>query len=424
LLACTLLLVSDGLDRIRPRRAALVGLCVGALYLTRENAAVVALPIAAWFAARSASADSRGSARLRRVGGFALGVALALLPAVARNVAVGTSALPGAGNAGVNLFIGNNESADGLYAPLVAGRGSARFEAVDAKALAERAEGRELDAAGVSGHWAGRALDWASSNPGAAFALFGRKVRFTLSDVEWMDTTSYAVHREESRVLGVFGILGRFGWLLPLGLAGLVLAWGDRRTMPVPPGQIGLWAALLTLSIAAFFVFGRFRVSVAVALVPFAGRALAALRGGGARAWPAVALAFAVGLGLAWWPPPEGLERPVVDTYNSLGVAQRDAGELEAARATFSRAALALPDAGSAAFNLGLVELQLGDIAGAEVAFDQASARAPAFAAEANLELAEALMTRGDRQGAALRLARATRAGPKSAVEFMRAGRL
>ncbi|MEL6717028.1 MAG: tetratricopeptide repeat protein, partial [Planctomycetota bacterium] len=181
-----------------------------------------------------------------------------------------------------------------------------------------------------------------------------------------------------------FGIIGRFGWLLPLGLAGAVLAWSERRSMRVPPGQIGLWALLLTLSIAAFFVFGRFRVSVAVALVPFAGRALAALRGGGvdpgagsaagARTWPAAALAFVLGLAFAWWPAPEGLERPVVDTYNSLGVAQRDAGELEAARATFSRASDASPDAGSAAFNLGLVELQLGDVAAAQSAFERAAA--------------------------------------------------
>ena len=48
--------------------------------------------------------------------------------------------------AGTNLYIGNAAGSNGVYTPLVAGRGDARFEAEDARRLAEVAEGRSLDA--------------------------------------------------------------------------------------------------------------------------------------------------------------------------------------------------------------------------------------------------------------------------------------
>ena len=59
-------------------------------------------------------------------------------PVALRNGAVGGEYLLTTSQGGSNFYIGNNEHANGMYAPLRFGRGDARFERDDAAAIAEQ----------------------------------------------------------------------------------------------------------------------------------------------------------------------------------------------------------------------------------------------------------------------------------------------
>jgi len=81
------------------------------------------------------------SARLVYVGLFVAGVGMALVPVGVRNQVVGGEFFLTTAQVGPNFFIGNNDRANGLYAPLRWARGDALREREDATQLAEAALG-------------------------------------------------------------------------------------------------------------------------------------------------------------------------------------------------------------------------------------------------------------------------------------------
>jgi tetratricopeptide (TPR) repeat protein len=213
------------------RRWFWAGVAAGLLGLTRENALVLGV-VLLWAAGRRSWA-------------VAAGCSLVLIPVGLRNLAVGGELAITTAQAGPNFYIGNHAGAPGWYEPVVTGHGSAVDERADATRLAEQAAGRKLTAGEVSRYWTGRALDFVRSRPAEWLGLMGRKLALAVNHVEIADTESQEVYAEWS-------------WLLraPLGfgvvLAAAVLNWrGDRR----------LWAmaGVYALSVAAFYVAGRYR---------------------------------------------------------------------------------------------------------------------------------------------------------------------
>ena len=160
-----------------------------------------------------------------RLAAFAVGVALVLGPVVARNYAVSGGVYLTTSQFGPNFYIGNNPGADGSYAPLRFGRGSPEFERLDATELAERAAGRPLTPAEVSGYWTSRALDFIRRDPGAWLALEARKAVLLVNAAEMIDTESQESHAEWSWPLRLLGPLTHFGVLVPLAVAGVWLTW-------------------------------------------------------------------------------------------------------------------------------------------------------------------------------------------------------
>jgi tetratricopeptide (TPR) repeat protein len=403
LLLALLLLVLLRLHARPARRDAFaLGLCFGALVLTRENLALL-VPLVGYAGWRA-----RAAARWA----LPLGLAVALAPLIARNLAAGVAPLTLTTNLGPNLYIGNNPDADGLYRPLVPGRGIHGAEAADALRLARAATGAELDAAGASRYWRDEALAWLAAHPGAGAALFLRKLRYALHDCEWADTESYLVYRDASTVLGLLGGVLRFGVLVALAAAGAVLTRGSAR------GYLLAAAALVLLGVAPFFVFGRLRLPLVPLLMPFAVAALASAAARVARGRArdvGVAAALALAFGVLAFAPAGPAVTPRADTWNSVGNALQRVGRGAEARAALERALDEAPAAREARFNLGLLLAQEGELERAQGLLVGVARDEPAWKFEAHQILARAFLDAGDTERASTHLlrARGSAGGPR-----------
>jgi len=241
---------------------------LGLLALTRENALVFAPAIPIWIVLRFSEVPARQRAAWVAI--FGVGLAAVLLPVGLRNQAVGDTFAITTSQLGTNFYIGNNPEATGVYAPLVPGRHSPRFEGPDATRLAEQALGRSLSKGEVSSYWLGRGLDFAREQPLDWLALFARKLLLTWNALEVPDIEDIQVTADWSWLLRSLLSIFHFGVLAPLAAAGMFFAWSRR-----PNSLLLYWlTAVFTGSVALFYVFARYRFPLVPLLLPFAALAL------------------------------------------------------------------------------------------------------------------------------------------------------
>ena len=246
-------------------RELIVGVVLGLLALTRENALLLALPILLWFVI--------GERRPRAAATFVVGAAIVLLPVGVRNYAVGGEFHLSTSQFGPNFYIGNHAGANGLYDPLVPGHGSVTDERVDATRIAEESEGRTLSPSEVSSYWTSRAMEFIRAQPGAWLQQLARKMALTYNSIEIADTESQEVYAEWSSLLRLLSPLS-FGVLLCLAAFGIGLTASEWRQLWFLYGI----ALTYTVSVVMFYVFARYRFP----LVPV----FALLAAGGLAAWP------------------------------------------------------------------------------------------------------------------------------------------
>jgi Flp pilus assembly protein TadD len=245
------------------------GLAAALFALNRPNALIVAAGIGVGLLAQAALSRTRRAAT--GAAAFVLALAAGLAPAAVRNHAVTGRLTLVSSHGGLNFYIGNRAGADGTYeappgiTPSIAG------QAHDARVVAEAAAGRPLSGPEVSAHFTGLALRWIAQDPGAAAALFARKLWLVAHRVELPLNYSYAYYVLDEPTLLRWLPIG--AWcLVPLGLAG-VLA----RPRDATRAAYLAWCAhalLYAASVAVFFVSGRYRLPL---LLPFAVTAAGAL---------------------------------------------------------------------------------------------------------------------------------------------------
>src|SRR5262249_17858634 len=132
-----------------------LGVVLGCLALTRENALVLAVACLVWALTREGVTSRQ---RRLAVSVFVLGLAIVLVPVAVRNAVVGGEWTLTPSQFGSNFYLGNNARADGTASSLQGGRGSSEYEQRDAVDLAERAAGRHLTPGEVSRYWTAQAL--------------------------------------------------------------------------------------------------------------------------------------------------------------------------------------------------------------------------------------------------------------------------
>jgi len=269
---CLVLFLVAGVLTQRERRAVgrtrapwfMLGLALGCLALTRENALVFIVAITVWAAWRHG---------VHAAIVVALGLAVMLLPVAVRNRVVGGDFYLTTSQFGPNFFIGNHAGADGTYQPLRYGRGAPEYERQDATELAELAEGRSLTPAEVSRYWSRRALAFIRSQPVAWVGLMARKTALLFNTTEIADTEDAATYADWSIALRVLGTVSRFGILIPMALIGVIVTWPQRSRLAIVYGMLIAYAASVTF----FYVFARYRYPLVPILIVFASPGLVAI---------------------------------------------------------------------------------------------------------------------------------------------------
>jgi tetratricopeptide (TPR) repeat protein len=394
-----------------------LGLAIGGLALTRENALVLAAAVLAWIAWRGRLAGLESKTRPTRAraeaGAFVLGLALALVPVAVRNYAVGGGFYLTTSQFGPNFYIGNNARSDGTYAPLRPGRGAPEYERQDATELAEHALGRSLTPSEVSSYWTDRALGFITSRPEAWITLLGRKFLLLWNADEMLDTESQETHAESSTLLRVGAWFGHFGLLVPLAVVGVIATWRERRRLWV----FHAMALAYVASVMVFYVFARYRFPLVPLLMLFASagivRGAAFIRASSPVGRVALAVT-AVGVVIVTnWPVlSSALMRAVTET--NVAAALQEDGRLDAAIDHYRRAIAIKSDYAPAYNNLGTALRAKGHVDEAVAAYRRAIETMPDYA-DAHYNLANALMEQNRGDEATAHLLIAVRALPTSA---------
>ena len=370
----------------------LAGIALGALALTRENALILAPVVILWLA--WTFWKGRIDVHVARpIGLFVLGLGLTLMPVVVRNYSVGHEVVLTTAQFGANFYVGNNESADGLYEPLRFGHGSYPLERQDAFDIAEEAAGRHLTPGEVSAYWSERAWSWVRAHPIEWLKLLGRKWLLIWNANEIADSDEPVVYEDQSTVLRLTGMLCVFGTVFPLALAGVAATWAERRRLVV------LYSVVLAMaaSAALFVAFARYRFPLVPVLLLLAASgifrivALARER----RTNAILAYGGLVGAGLVVAHLNLGnSDNPRATAYYNLAVSLEGQGDAARAIPNYRSALDAYPDFEQAHVNLGALLAQAGQFEEA-VAEESAALKLMPDDAIAHTDLANALLELG-----------------------------
>jgi len=372
------------------------GVIVGLLGLTRENA-LLWIPVIMFWVCSYFSSVKLGT-RLGWSALFLVGLCLVLLLVGLRNLKASGQFVLTTAQMGPNFYIGNNPNATGIYAPLRPGRGDPQFERADAQELAEKAVGRPLTATQVSNYWLGLGLDYIRTQPVNWLALLSRKWIMTWNVFEIEDSDDFYIYQQWSPLLRMVAVFGNFGTLAPLAAVGILLTLEDRRRLAV----LYLLTATLAVSVALFYVFGRYRFPLVPMLALFAGagvvRFFAVAKAMRLR-WLFSSLVTGV---LAWfmvnWAL-VGKPGPTVAGYNNLARVLAKTGRMEEAIANYREALQLAPQSAEAHYNLGSLLGMRGEVEEAKRHLELAVKFEPDYA-EAHSNLGNVLSMQGNPKGA------------------------
>jgi tetratricopeptide (TPR) repeat protein len=384
------------------------GIILALLGLSRENALVLVPVVALWIAIRFSERPL--AVRGRLVGLFVGGVLLVLVPVGLRNLAVGGEFTLTTAQFGPNFFIGNNAAADGTYGSVRKTIGEIQLEGPDAERLAERAVGHELTPGQVSSYWFGQALQYITSQPGDWLRLLGLKWLMVWNAREIEDSDDFYIYREYAALLDALAPFNHFGVLVPLAALGLYLTRGRWRRLWL----LYLMIAALALSVAIFYVFGRYRFPLVPLLALFAGAGLIDTVGlWKKRAWSTLALSaamlFFAALVVNW--PLRGKSGPGAEGYNNLSNAYLKQGRIDEAIESARRALAVAPDYGIAHYNLANRYAAQSKLDLAQTHLEKALEIYPNYA-EAHSNYGQLLVARGDLEGATRYFQRAVALNP------------
>jgi tetratricopeptide (TPR) repeat protein len=297
--------------------------------------------------ARLRSAAILLPARLRAAAILLTATALPIAPASLHNLWIGHEPVLISSNGGINFYLGNNPDYDGAVGIR---------PGLPWNTLIQEPELHGIRSAkGASDYWSARAWDFILGQPLQALELELKKT--------WLLLQAYEIPRNVDYNFFVAHYapwlrgLVQFGALLPLAMLGM---WRTRHE----PDQ-GLWRAFLlctSASIIAFFVVGRYRMSLVPVLAVYGAVGLEALwTQACAAAWRSLGPAMTATAGIALLIQADPFHVARIDEaegFNLVGKASSNAGRRSQSIQAFKQALAVNPALTDAQFNLAR-ELQL-----------------------------------------------------------------
>jgi tetratricopeptide (TPR) repeat protein len=395
------------------RRFLGAGILLGLGLLARPT--LLPLAALAWLAAGS----RRGALAA------ALGLALAVAPVTLRNWYVSGSPVLITAHGGETFYVGNRIGADGSNRQPDFVRSGPLTEHEDYRREASRRLGREVDLATASRYWQNQALSEIAADPAAWLKLEAKKFGLLLHAYEKGDNEDPEAARTLIPIQAL--PLPGYGLVVALACLGALAARRERRHRR-PAALLALAAGAYAAGCLIIFVTARYRLPLAVALLPLAGGAIAAL-GAVARGphplrrlLPAVGLLGLLLLTLHRPLPAADRNDPAIAAVN-LGFLREQQGDLDGAVASYRQAIARRPDFPLAHFNLGVAERLRGNLPAAAAALGQALNLDPDYA-DALDQLAMTREQSGDLDTALTLYRRAIRIDSTRARYYRDLGRL
>jgi len=268
------------------------------------------------------------------------GLMTVLAPVAVRNYVVAGQLAVVSSHGGLNFYIGNHPGANGTYKNVPGITPSVAGQLTDMRRVAGQALGREVTDVEASEWFYERAWGWIREQPEAAAALFLRKLAFVFNATDIPLNESYAYYATDESLLLRMLFVGPW-MLLPLGLAGVWLGRsGAGGRVAVAWWSLALFIPVYAVSVAAFFVTGRYRLPLLVAVCVFApGAILAFWDRWRARAWRPLGAAAALVSALALPVHLDmGLDNGLGDWRAEMVLQHIEAGREAEAAATLERA--------------------------------------------------------------------------------------
>jgi 4-amino-4-deoxy-L-arabinose transferase-like glycosyltransferase len=242
------------LDSGLKRFSFLSGLFLGLAAITRPTALVLfPILLPAVFILRKPVSRRYKTAAL-----FIVGTTLVVTPIFIRNCIIASDPVLIASQGGINFYIGNNDSADGISAVMPAPLGH-NWRLEDVTHIAERERGRELRPGEVSTFWFERGMRWIRNNPLMFAGLFLKKLHYNFSNREVSNNRSLPSFFTRIPILRYNPL--SFGLIFPLAVVGAAFAF--RRSVKVK--LLCLILIGYVLLTALFFFNSRFRLP----LIPY-----------------------------------------------------------------------------------------------------------------------------------------------------------
>ncbi len=190
---------------------------------------------------------------LRQLALFILGLVLTVGPIFVRNLAVAKDPTLISSQGGINLYIGNNPSADGLTAVMPEPLGY-NWRISQITYIAEQAEGHSLTPGEVSSYWTGQAIDWILAHPGRFLQLYAKKLYHTVENLEASNNRSLGYFFDKVPLLRYNPLT--FGIIFALAVGSLACGAARNRKASL------LIVLILTYTFVAalFFFTSRFRL--------------------------------------------------------------------------------------------------------------------------------------------------------------------
>jgi Tfp pilus assembly protein PilF len=264
LLLAMLYLIARYMDSRRPWLLLASGALCGVASLGRGNA-ILLIPL---YLIASRLLESRWKAALSRWAILAIAGVAVIIGVTIRNYTVEGEFVPIAGNYAA-FYIGNNETATGLYSglPFIAGA-SFEDEVVATRDAVGEIVGHEVTLGEAANYLFKSGIVYVLKNPGGTLKLALLKAFYFFNSTESPTNLNYHFAREFSRILRMLAI--DFGVIASLGILGIIVTLREWRRYVF----LYLYIATFFVTCLLFFVSAEYRMPAVPVFILFASAAI------------------------------------------------------------------------------------------------------------------------------------------------------